>query len=89
MLTVVNPHFPDATPTSFEKYPNSFFIAVITSKSYIMYDFVYFHTFFYAVLLDSSFFYMIRYIICMKMDGMRGSNGKRKERAAIAYEDRN
>lgn len=33
-----------------------------------MYDFVYFHTFFSAVLLSSSFLRIIRYIVCMKMD---------------------
>lgn len=54
-----------------------------------MYDFVYFHTFFCAILLGSLFLYIIRYILCMKMDGMRGSNDQRKERAAFKDEGRN
>ena len=54
-----------------------------------MYDFVYFHTFFSLVLLSSSFWYIIRYIICMKTDELRGSNDQRKERAAFKDEGRN
>lgn len=54
-----------------------------------MYDFVYFHTFFYTVLLVFSFWYIIRYILCMKTDELRDLNDQRKERAAITDKGRN